>query len=289
MQAPARDDAETYWDTNGARLFVDVCERISSKVGWRPYEAFRRSVEIADAAARAGGRPGEHEDRYMRLIAGIDRGVLDLIAEFMGTLYLTAWPHGVSVDQPPDFRDHLGTAYMAITQSDKFLGQYFTPWPVAKFMADILCDPAEARARTPDNPLTICDPAVGSGVLLLAYAEALPWRAIQEGRVAFFGQDKDPCCAHMAFLNLWCRGLGGRWPAPLLIGRDLALIDAALAEAARATAPHGHVPPDVIAAESCPDYAAVGRALGRLDGSHRDPAAAPPAPRVGKVKPNRRQ
>lgn len=285
--APARVEADH--DTNGARALVKVCEAISRKTGWRPYESFRRTVEIANQAMTARGVPGPAEDEYLRLIAGLDRAVLDLMAEFAGTLWLTAWPDGFSLDQPPDFRDHLGTAYMAITQSDKFHGQYFTPWNVASMMARMLCGADEALARTPEDPLKVCDPACGSGVMLLAYAAALPWRAVQEGRVAFYGMDIDPCCAHMARLNLWCRGLGGRWPAPVLILRDLAFIDRELAASARANAPHGHVPPETIAAESCPDYAAVARALGRLDGSHRDPAAAPPAPRVGKVKPNRRQ
>lgn len=286
---------EKAWETDSAKRLIKVCEQISRKEGWRPYESFRRAVEIGEAALTARGEPGPHEDRYLAYVKLMKPETVQLCCQFLGEVYLGAWPHKMRPSElavGPDFRDHLGSAYMAITGSDKFNGEFFTPWPVARFMARVIVgDAQEALERTPQNPLTVYDPACGSGVMFLAAASELPWRAIQEGRVAFYGQDIDPVCANMARINLMVRGMTGPWPEGLMVLAGAAGRfgqDAGAVEAARALAPHGKRPPEQIAREAARDYAEVARTLVRLDGATVDPASAPPAPRVAKVPRNRR-
>lgn len=281
---------ERSYDTAGARTLIKTVEQIATRHGWRPYEAFRRTVELVDCCARSGGRPGPADDEFVRHARAFDDQALTLASRFLADLWTTAWPDGFSDREPPDFRDHLGTAYMAICGSDKFNGQYFTPWPVAKMMALMLQgDPeAETRGRGPDNPVTVCDPAVGSGVMLLAHAASVPWRLVQEGRYAYFGMDSDPTCANMARLNLWCRGIGVVWCGLTEEGRDRFGLDDETIAAAEALAPHGKVPVATIARESARDFAEVGRALTRLDGGGVAAGTAPPAPRTAKAPPRRR-
>lgn len=59
------------------------------------------------------------------------------------------------------------------------------------------------------QPITVCDPCVGSGVMLLAAAKAYPPWAVQMGLVQFYGMDIDPTCVRMARINCKLYGLNG--------------------------------------------------------------------------------
>jgi len=59
------------------------------------------------------------------------------------------------------------------------------------------------------EPITICDPCVGSGILLLAAAAQFPPWAIHYGWVQFYGMDIDPVCVQMSRLNCQLYGLNG--------------------------------------------------------------------------------
>ncbi len=74
-------------------------------------------------------------------------------------------------------------------------------------MAEMTLADADLEKFTPERPMTICDPACGSGILLLAAASVLPREFIDQGRVAFFGVDINPTCVKMARLNMMMYGL----------------------------------------------------------------------------------
>ena len=92
--------------------------------------------------------------------------------------------------------DVLGDVFTGgITYCEK--GQFFTPDSVCDLMAS-LSVPAE---RT-DEPRTVCDPASGSGRMLLRVGKYQPhWE--------FTGQDSDHRCAQMTAINLGLNGLRG--------------------------------------------------------------------------------
>jgi hypothetical protein len=56
-------------------------------------------------------------------------------------------------------------------------------------------------------PVTVCDPCVGSGILLLAHAACHPLWLAQIGYVQDSGCDIDPLCVEMARLNLRLYGI----------------------------------------------------------------------------------
>lgn len=68
------------------------------------------------------------------------------------------------------------------------------------------------------EPIRICDPCVGSGVMLLAAAKSIPRYAIDLGLVQFYGVDISPLCVEMCRLNMRLYGLQplGIQPADLL-------------------------------------------------------------------------
>ena len=59
------------------------------------------------------------------------------------------------------------------------------------------------------QPITVCDPAVGSGVMLLAVAEQTPRWALNWGLVQFWGMDIDQTCVTMCKINCMLYGLNG--------------------------------------------------------------------------------
>jgi hypothetical protein len=59
------------------------------------------------------------------------------------------------------------------------------------------------------EPITVCDPAVGSGVMLLAAASCYPRWVIDMGLVQFYGMDIDQTCVSMCKINCMLHGLNG--------------------------------------------------------------------------------
>ena len=57
------------------------------------------------------------------------------------------------------------------------------------------------------EPVTVCDPCVGSGILLLAHVACHPLWLAQIGYVQYSGMDIDPLCVEMCRLNLRLYGV----------------------------------------------------------------------------------
>jgi 2-polyprenyl-3-methyl-5-hydroxy-6-metoxy-1,4-benzoquinol methylase len=66
------------------------------------------------------------------------------------------------------------------------------------------------------DPITICDPCCGSGVMLLAAARQFPAWAAQAGLVQLYGMDIDQMCVTMAQVNMMLYGLNGTSVHPAL-------------------------------------------------------------------------
>jgi hypothetical protein len=110
-----------------------------------------------------------------------------------------------------NYYDIIGSVYMVLGQGEKRFGQVFTPWNIAKLMAEMTLADDFKPPEPGEPPLTFCEPCVGSGVMILAAAETIEGRfpgTIARGGVEFYGQDKDPCCVAMCRLNMKLHGIG---------------------------------------------------------------------------------
>jgi hypothetical protein len=147
------------------------------------------------------------------------------------------------------YYDTLGEIFMAWGNPNKRSGQFFTPMPVARMMAEVQDIPgllyqrlkeagegdpavqaislAGMLIRDPEKqfdffltrmlpllapkikPIYVLDPAVGSGVMLLAAAATSPRWALDCGLIQFYGIDIDALACRMAECNLMLYGLNG--------------------------------------------------------------------------------
>lgn len=99
----------------------------------------------------------------------------------------------------PPFTDVLGETYMALATAwgRSNMGQYFTPQTIARLMASMTLDDSVPTDST--RLITACDPAVGSGVMMLSLLQEVMARHGPEAltRFSVTGIDLDPVCARM--------------------------------------------------------------------------------------------
>lgn len=116
-----------------------------------------------------------------------------------------------TVEELP-FTDILGPLFMRLDSRSARSGQYFTPAPVAEMMARMSFDGGLFRRTVREHgTFSVCDPAAGSGVMLLAFARIVHDDSGREGvsRLRLYGMDIDRRCVTMCRIQLRMNGLDG--------------------------------------------------------------------------------
>jgi len=236
------------------RVFEDWLRMVDAMLTMMPAHvaAVAQTGQLAQDPPEIAALFGRIRDTYPHLTAEFNFGkAAGLLLESAATGYF----------------DIVGTVYMALNAENKYAGQYFTPWPVARMMAHLtlgdapgvvierLIAAADAAANAPDAsaglkasrlmgrlralrddaslladfpadppgwlaehwaeiaphyvPVSVMDPALGSGALMLAVAELFPKWMLYLGLVQFYGTDIDETCVLMARLNAKLYGLNG--------------------------------------------------------------------------------
>lgn len=101
------------------------------------------------------------------------------------------------------FEDILGPTYMALASNGKKsgLGQFFTPFPIASLMAQMVAH--DTPALPADRLITACDPCSGSGVMMLALCNHICTGGASElRRWSVTCCDLDAICAQMSAVQL---------------------------------------------------------------------------------------
>jgi methylase of polypeptide subunit release factors len=163
-----------------------------------PYELYRKWLEAVWAFLDA-----VHDQEGFRQC--LDRQTREQGEEF-GRLF------GIYTDavEAEPFRDILGELFMRLDVKSAATGQYFSPMCVAEMMARMTFDRAEfERLVQEKGSVSVCDPAVGSGVMLLAYAKIVHAEFGRWGtsKLRLYGTDIDQRCVHMCRIQLRMNGL----------------------------------------------------------------------------------
>ena len=151
----------------------------------------------------------EREERYLEIINKYEPKEREMLAETFGKIY--ALLASVVYDDG-SFNDYLGEIFMRCNQGNKNTGQFFTPYHISHFMAEIaIFDDSEklSNALENDGILTLCDPCSGGGGMMVAALDVLKNEYnVNYARNCFIEcSDIDIRCVHMTYLQLALAGV----------------------------------------------------------------------------------
>lgn len=185
------------------KQFYDELRSCDRAGGVQFYTLFEDFVTLASCSIRqsvskitTGALSDEIEEDYMRTVrkypkenvAGFARAVAVLVEGLESGLH-----------------DFLGDVFTCTGISSHWSGQYFTPWPLCQAMAKMtIGEPKPSTKR-----LTICEPCVGGGALLLAVAAELKTLKFAPWHWWFEATDVDRRCAMMSYVQLSLAGCPG--------------------------------------------------------------------------------
>jgi hypothetical protein len=167
------------------------------------YDKIRDFCEMAFCAyakttAPSSERAQELEDRYMQIV-GTCRNK-DTVRAYPELL-------GVAANAIRQGCDFLGSVATEMEILNAQIGQFFTPYELARFMAMISLEDAQALIRQ-NGFLTLQEPASGAGGMVLATAQTLQDNGFDPGlHILVNAVDVSPLCFHMTFLQLTLRGI----------------------------------------------------------------------------------
>jgi len=179
--------------------FRTVIEQIartkSSTVG-----VFSDLCRVAACALAMGSR----EKEYLEVARNYSRDELSDLSRAMALL--------VQEMEAAPFTDLLGEYYLGIAphSSKQTRGEFFTPPAISKLMARLVMDVDEVKSA--GKPVTVNEPACGSGGMILALGEQFAPGSVDLLRVT--AQDINPVAADMAYINLTLWGI----PAKIVLG-----------------------------------------------------------------------
>jgi hypothetical protein len=179
------------------QVFADFCELAAI--------TFSNAVDLAQYEKR--------EERYLQIVKGYDRQEVEKFPQ--GLAHLT-------MALEDGFRDVLGRTFHDLELHNKWAGQFFTPYDVARMMANMtIGDSADLKARIAERGfVTAQEPAVGSGAMVIALAQAMHEAGVNyQQHLHVTAIDIDVKCVHMAYVQFTLLHI----PAIIVHGNTLSL------------------------------------------------------------------
>lgn len=174
------------------------------------YDVFRDFVTMsAIALANAVRKRESREEEYLKLIGSYEKADQLAFPRLLGLL-VQALEFGP--------RDVLGTLYMDLELGSKDRGQFFTPFHISEFMAEIVHGEELESIEKPF--VTLSEPACGAGGMVLAFVKVMLKRGHNPAeRLWVQCIDIDRLAALMCYvqLSLW------NVPAEVVVGNALSL------------------------------------------------------------------
>lgn len=157
---------------------------------------------------------GQREAReacYLEIVSHYQSDIVNLFPEILAQLVL-------ALETEPG--DVLGTLFHDLEFHDKGRGQFFTPYTISQFMAQLtLGDPDSVKAIIAKHGfVTAMEPACGAGSMIIALAEAMREAGFNDQQhLHVTAIDIDSRAIHMAYSQLSLLHI----PAHLLVGNSL--------------------------------------------------------------------
>ena len=181
------------------KLFSTLC---GSRGDWQVWSDFitMSALAISNAFDREGETHDEREKQYMGLTRGYTKDELDILTQLLSVVVL-------ALDDDPR-QDFLGEVFQGLGLNSHWKGQFFTPYHVCEFIAEISIQSVEAEIRR-RGWIGVNDPACGAGALLIAARNEMVKRGIPRTGALFAAQDIDRTTALMCYIQLALLGCAG--------------------------------------------------------------------------------
>ena len=155
----------------------------------------------------------KREARYLEFARKYGSGTMTTFSRILGEVVM-------ALEEKP--QDILGMTFHALELHNKARGQFFTPYPVCQLMARIIAGSAEdmKQAIARRGFMLAQEPAVGSGAMIIALAEAILDAGFNYQQLLHVTAiDIDLRAVHMAYIQLSLLHI----PATVVLGDSLAM------------------------------------------------------------------
>lgn len=153
----------------------------------------------------------DREEQYLSIIGKYKKEEQELFPELFGFLVL-------ALTEDPE-QDFLGELYHCLNLQQQQKGQFFTPYHISHFMAEMTYGDGNVETQLVQKGyLSVSDPACGAGATLIAFANVLKAHGINfQKNTLFVAQDIDMTATRMCYLQLAVLGC----PAIVICGDSL--------------------------------------------------------------------
>lgn len=149
----------------------------------------------------------EREKKYLQIIGKYDTDTQKLMTEIFAKIYSLLTQQ---IEPTVGFNDYLGELYMRSETSNGKAGQFFTPYCLSKFSAEVTIDETTVkRCMEQDKILMMNEPACGAGGMIIAAADVLynKYNFNISHNLFVECSDIDSRCVHMTYLQLGLAGI----------------------------------------------------------------------------------
>ena len=154
-------------------------------------------------------RNNEIEQKYKEIIKNYTKEQAEEFSQLLAFLIMAL---------EEKHQDFLGQIYMKLNLGNVATGQFFTPYHISQFMAEISFTETEDKLKQQEI-ITLSDPCCGSGGMIIAFAETMKKKNYNYQTQLFVEIiDIDEMCFMMAYIQLSLYGI----PARVILGDSLA-------------------------------------------------------------------
>ncbi|MCD7824574.1 MAG: N-6 DNA methylase [Clostridiaceae bacterium] len=181
-----------------------------SRSAWQVWEDLMTvmACSISNAVDRTPEKFKRREEQYESAIKRL--GGVETPAQIFNIVVM-------ALEENSD-QDFLGKLYMSLNLGSHWHGQFFTPYNVCRMMAEMNFDDGMQAEVESKGYISICDPCVGAGAMLIAAANAIRKAKLNyQTSAVFVGQDIDRVVSMMAYIQISLIGC----PGYIIIGNSL--------------------------------------------------------------------
>lgn len=195
------------WDKEFIALFNRL---IGKRSNWEVWNDFLTMAAIAFANVMPTYERDEREQRYLSVICSYDKEEQEIFPQLLSVLTL-------ALEENPK-QDFLGNLYISLNLNQHQKGQFFTPYHICEFMAEVQIGEDLQAEVEKKGFISVSNPACGAGALLIAFANSAREHGFNyQEKVLFVAQDIDATAAKMCYIQLSLLGCS----ACVIIGDSL--------------------------------------------------------------------